>query len=179
MILALDIGLNLGWAAGAPEESFVSGTARFSSTGEDMGRLLFNFREWLRRKADEFSVDGIVCEKPIHVPTNDLRTLETMYSMAGIAAVVCKDICVPFKRQPMGEVRKAILGWAQAPRSIPQGKKREWVKKTIVAYCIERGWNPNSDHAADALVNLEFAVMERYPAYAAHNAGPLQTRGVA
>lgn len=176
-VLALDLGLNVGWASGSADTQFESGAAVFSSTGQDIGRMLFNARTWFIKKIEDTGAERVVVEAPIHVPTNDLQTLEILYQLGGMTALCCKDLGLPYKRQRADTVRLATIGFCRAPTSIPKGKKRPWLKAQIVGYCIARGWNPETDHAADALLQLEFAIINQDKAYAARNAGPLLTAG--
>lgn len=173
MILALDFGLNLGWAAGSPKASFTSGVAVFSSTGQHIGRMLYQAETWFDERMEEFSPDMVVAEAPIHVPTNDLQSLEIQYTLGGMVALNCMRRGIVYKRQPMGKVRAATIGFTRAPNTVPRGRTREWMKAQIVAYCIARGWAPQSDHAADALLNLEYALAQNYPEYGGFHPGPL------
>ncbi|MBX3490875.1 hypothetical protein [Parvibaculum sp.] len=179
MILALDIGLNLGWAAGAPGVPFVSGTMVFSSTGRDIGRLYYAVRSAVGSKIDENAISHVVSEAPVHIPTNGIDSIETTFGIHATVALTCKDKGLSYRRIHMATARKTVLGFSRAPADVAKHRRREWLKSRIVGYCIARGWKPESDDAADALINLEFTCREIDPTYAAASAVEEMARGVA
>lgn len=179
MILSLDIGLNLGWAIGSPEVPFVHGTAVFSSTGSDIARLMYGVRSFIEKKIDQFDIKEGVAEAPIHIPSNDLQSLEISFGIHAVAALVFKDRGLPYKRQPMGAVRIAVLGICKAPKGSPKNATVPWIKQRAIDYCESRGLNPERHDAADAIVNLEYRCREISAAYAAAAPAPLFGRGAA
>jgi hypothetical protein len=170
-ILALDIGLNLGWAAGLPGIPFVSGTMVFSPTGGDIARLYYAVRSSLTRKIEEYGIERVIAEAPIHVPTNNLPSLETTFGLHATASLLCKDRGIRYRREDMGDVRREVLGVRQKPRGIKSDTELPWIKQKAFDYCVARGWEPKDHNAADALINLEFECRRLDSAYAAAHAG--------
>lgn len=180
MLLALDTGLNTGWALGSPGSMTASGTKSFRSPGTKFhGRLFCEERRWLEKMIDENGVDHVAVEKPIHTKSDGLDKLRIVYPMIGVIQAVCYERDLIYEEIEMDKARKSILGFAKAPMHIKGKARREWIKSRIVGYCIARGWKPADDNEADAQLYFEYLGVLSNRSYAAANAGPLLTGGVA
>jgi hypothetical protein len=180
MRAAFDTGLNFGWAIGLPGRKPLSGTKVFPSPGTAFhGRLLSAQYDWLQRLIEDHGIDEVAFEKPIHTKFDGLAKLRIIYPMIAIVEMVCHDMKIDCSEIDMTDARMAILGLARAPKHLKGPKAREWIKARVVGYCIARGWEPATDHEADAQLYLEYMHICGSSAYAAKTAGPLLTRGAA
>jgi len=180
MRLALDTGLNTGWAVGMPNCAPTSGMKSFRSPGEKHhGRLFCDERKWLERMIEQHGILHVAVEKPIHTKFDGLAKLRIMYPMISVIQTVCHERDLPYEEIDMDDARMAILGFARAPMKIKGPARREWMKARVVAYCVARGWKPSDDNEADAQIYLEFLNVKYSDKYAARNAGPLLTGAMA
>jgi hypothetical protein len=174
--LALDTGLNTGWAIGLPGRAPVSGTKVFKSPGTRFhGRLFCDERKWLERIIAENGITHVANEAPIHTKFDGLDKLRIIYPMISVVQIVCHEMDLVYEEIEMDRARMAILGFARAPKHLKGKARREWIKARVVAHCIARGWAPKDDNEADAQIYLEYLNVKYSDRYAATNAGPLLT----
>lgn len=151
-VLSLDLATATGWALWAPGlDAPRSGTVKLPRTGEDVGRFLRAFDEWLR---DFISLERpwrLVFEAPILTTgKTDITTARKLMCLAGVAEMVAHRAGIPCYEQRIAEVRKHFVGHGNL--------RRDAAKRAVLDACRARGWQPRDDNAADALALLDYVV---------------------
>lgn len=149
-ILALDIATKTGWAVGAPDGDPQHGVIKLPYPGENIGRPMKFFMDWL---GDFISVNGVghvVFEAPFSQKKKviDARKL---ICLAGVVELVCE-----IKGITCGEID------IQTNKSFFTGK-RYAKKHEMIAMCRLYGWHPEDDNDADALALWCYSVNIRHP----------------
>lgn len=164
-VLALDLATATGWAVGSPHGGRVShGVIRMPKTGEDIGRFLAHFRDWLGPAIEELAPEEIVYEMPILPTTTSLQTVRKLNGLCGQAEVTARDYKVLCTEANLDDIRNHFIGMARAPKEIGRGlskeKKREvrrrWMKDRTITECHMRGFKVAGDDDADALALLSY-----------------------
>lgn len=163
-ILALDLATRSGWACGDAGETPQHGTFTLPSTGDDVGRFLFEFMRWLKGLIATHEPREIVFEAPILPRETNIATLRKLYSLAGVTEVMALDAGIPCSEISAGEVRRAFLG-----QHYPRKAQRDEIKRAVIAGCRMHGWNPRDDNDADALATLHVALCARNPRFSAES----------
>lgn len=164
-VLALDVATCVGWAFGGAGDPPASGTFRCPSTGDDSGRFLVGYAQWLTAKLRELGPKEVVFEAPILPRETNITTLRKLYSLAGITEFVCVLEGVSCTEITAGEWRRSFLG-----PYYPKGGRRDELKMAVIAACRALGWNPVDDNEGDALAILHVVLSVRNPRYAAASA---------
>ncbi|WP_068318950.1 hypothetical protein [Polycladidibacter hongkongensis] len=167
MLLALDLGTKAGWARwepGLPKP--IAGTEIVDD--KDFGRRARDWRAFLIRKIEHFSVEKVACEQFL----TGMSGKKSNYSaevwtpaMHVITREVCVTCNVEFHYIPMQTWRKHFLGRGQAPRGTRNS--RIWFKEQAKQRCKLLGWSAKDDNAAEALGILDYFRAVNRPAYAA------------
>lgn len=171
-ILALDLATKFGWACGSPGgDPYTFGSVQLpKGTGDDLGRFLQPYRDWLNMALDEMDPTEIVFESPILPGTTNIATVRKLGSLCGVTELVAVDRKIPVREAGMQDVRKHFIGTTKAPKQLPQKKRRQWLKDLVVSTCIKRGFNVTDDDQGDAVALLDYMVAH----YAEQAAPPRQ-----
>lgn len=164
-VFTLDVATASGWAYGSMGDAPQHGVFTLPATGDDLGRALHVFAQWLSGKIRELQPREIVFEAPILPAQTNIKTLKKLYCLAGTVELIAAIECVPCSEITAGEWRKAFLG-----QHYPKQSSRDELKRAVIAACRQMGWNPNSDDDADALGMLHVALAHRNQQAAANDA---------
>lgn len=137
IVLALDLGVNIGWVRGAAVGPHQHGTFVLPTT-TDLGRWLAASDEFFRDALQ--GVDVVACEKPYL--GQDYYATRKLVSLLGHCAYWCRHTGVPDARQievPIATGKLTLSGDGRA-----NGAK-------MIAAAAERGYPGMNDHEAHAL----------------------------
>lgn len=152
-ILAIDPGTEgFGWAVGSPGQPPFHATYRPIRSHEDLGSFLVDIRTMLWPRLTTSKVDLIVYESPAVVRTNNIMTMRKMFALGGFLEVLGHDHNVEVVEAHPASVRKHFLGRGNTPKASND------IKKAVIARCNQLGWEPETDHEADALAILDYAL---------------------
>jgi len=161
-ILALDIATVSGWAQGDGGSTPSSGVYGLPGTGDDIGRYLISWANWLDQRLKGNRPREVVFEAPILPKMTTLATTRKLHGLTGVTEMICHSNAVPVTEISAGMVRKHFLG-----RHYPKNATRDQLKIAVVAGCRARGWNPLDDNEADALAILDVSLSFRRQGHAA------------
>lgn len=151
-ILALDLATTTGWACGAPEADPRFGTLRLPSTGDEIGRFLAIFEDWL---LDFLTVETpalVVFEAPILTRGNTSPVVaRKLMGLANATETVCYRRETRCEQANLMTVKKAFAGHGRAE------------KHEMVAAARARGWEVRNDNEADATAVWFCAVKHHAP----------------
>lgn len=158
--LCLDLASRVGFAVGGPLCGVVAhGSVQLPKTGEDVGKFLAHFRQWLGQAIERYGPTEIMFEMPILPETTALATARKLYSLCGITELVALDYRIPIREANLSNIRMHFIGCARAPKEIRIKEiRRRWLKDRTVAECRSRGFKVADDDEADALAVLSFAI---------------------
>lgn len=165
-LLSLDLSTHTGWSCGSLlPQPVTHGVLHLPKTGEDIGRFLSAFREWLGHAIEELNPTGIIFESPILPDTTGLPVLRKLYGLAGVAEMIAADYKVPIEEANLNDIRKHFVGTTRAPKEIPKDKRRKWLKDKTIAECHRRGFRVIDDNDADSLALLSYALTLKQPGF--------------
>lgn len=166
-LLCLDLASRLGWSCGTLLAQPVShGVMQLPKTGEDIGRFLTAFRDWLGHAVEELAPTEILFESPILPNTTGLAVLRKLYGLAGVAEMVALDYSIPIREANLNDIRKHFIGTARAPKQIKLKElRRRWLKDETVEQCHKRGFRVVDDNDADSLALLSYALCLKQPGF--------------
>jgi hypothetical protein len=161
MILALDLASRSGWALGAAGETPRSGSVSFARAEHSMAAHFVGCRQWL---TDFVAVNNpriVVFEAPLAPSYVAGRTnTDTVRKLMGLTAIVEEALYgkgFDVREAPVSKVREFFLGTAHL--------KRREAKQATKHRCVELGWRPCDDNAADALALWAYMVGIVAPAH--------------
>lgn len=165
-ILYLDLAGILGWACGSDEGTPpVYGVFKLPKTGEDIGRYLCAYRDWLGPAVEELAPGEIVFESPFLPKATTITTVRKLTGLAGVTEMVACDYKIQVREANNWDVREHFVGVKMAPRSVPKDERRKWIKNRVVAECRKRGFRVADDNDADALAGLSFSLARYKPGF--------------
>lgn len=147
--LALDIGAShTGWARSDGR----SGTWTPQYNG-DHGMALAMFHDWLDEMLAAEPLARLAIERPFGSASYTSRL--TML-MEGVAHMLAWTRGVERTDRTANQVRKWLLGFAVLPKQLGDSKaaRTREMDKLVLAAVRARGFNPNTEHAADACALL-------------------------
>jgi Holliday junction resolvasome RuvABC endonuclease subunit len=147
VILCLDIATVTGWAVSQPGRNGpLYGSHRIveGAVGEDMGHAFAAFRDWLNDMISVHAPDEVWYETPIP-SKNALHTMRLLMCLPAFAEELAHRRSIPCFEQGSSTARKAILGRGNAK------------KPDVVRWAVLKGYSPQDDNAADALLLLAYA----------------------
>jgi Holliday junction resolvasome RuvABC endonuclease subunit len=152
-ILALDLATNIGFAKLIGGE-VSHGSYRLPKTGEDVGRFLCAYEDWLRFLMTGPHFDYVVYEAPWVGPNTHQATARKLLCLAGdteksVTRLQEQGVCIQCREVNNASVRKHFIGKGNG--------KREELKRMTIDRCIAQGWLPKDDDDADALAVLDYA----------------------
>lgn len=145
-VLALDLATQTGWAlTHAPDpfygsERLVSGPAT-ANIAHAQSRLW----DWLEEMCAATNPQALSWEAPITIGNRAQNTEEFLFALANTAALFAYRKQLRPLKANVNTVRAKVCGNGHCG------------KDGALAYCIQRGWRPVDDNAADALVLLVYA----------------------
>lgn len=177
-LLVLDLATTLGFAFGTEAGVIEHGTFKLPSTGQDIGRFLFSFRNWLSRGISAYQPEEIVFESPILPGTTNIDTCRKLYSLCGMTELVAQDAHVQVGEANLTDIRNHFIGVPRAPSHVKcetgckrkgcgncRAERRRWLKETTITRARKAGFRPADDNDADALALFSFAMSARIPGF--------------
>lgn len=164
-ILALDLATWTGHAIWRPGlTSPRAGVLRLPKSGEDVGRFVYVFEQWLKAYLNFERPRYVVFEAPY---VGEKTSQETARKLMGLA-VVTELVCHAFKQGGAdcrylevnnAPVRTHFLGEGSRSNRYrrPGEELRDALKRMTVETCAQKGWQVDDDNEADALAVLDFA----------------------
>jgi Holliday junction resolvasome RuvABC endonuclease subunit len=134
MILAIDPGMRTGWALSDGN----CGTTDFRHCG-DIGALCDEFCDWLADRITVYEPRALVLERPFGRAafTSDLPAV-----LVGVAHMIAHRRGVARHELTASAIKKAVTGSGRAS------------KNDVIIAVGREGWDPDTDHAADACAAL-------------------------
>lgn len=148
VILTLDIATVTGWAVSQPGRNGpLYGSHRMVSgpVGDDLGRALAAFRDWLSDTLAVHNPDEIWFEAPVPTTNRSIATMRLLMAYPAFAEELAYRRGTPVFEAHSGTIRKAVLGSGRAQKS------------DVLAWAYRKGHTPQDDNAADALLLLAYA----------------------
>lgn len=154
-ILSLDLSTCTGWASGPPDGSPRFGTQRFPG-GEDLGRSLQAFEDWLTAMIAVEKPAVVVFEAPIMSGgKTSLATARLLYCLAGMTELICRKAQVQCREANLMNVKKFWTGHGHAK------------KPDMIAAAKRFGFDVRNPDEADAVAVWAHAVHTLAPKHAA------------
>ena len=144
-ILALDLGIQTGWALTSRDGSITSGSQSFKPQRFEGGGMRFlRFKRWLTDiKQCNDGIDRVVFEEVRrHVGVDAAHAYG---GFMGQLTAWCEHHQIPYQGIPVGTIKKHATGIGNAS------------KDEMVASVRARGHNPADDNEADAIALLYLA----------------------
>ncbi|ACL61726.1 hypothetical protein [Methylobacterium nodulans] len=166
-ILALDLSVaSTGWALGSPDGDPAFGHYTLPSTGNDIGKLLAAFQDWLSLKIAGEDIAIVVFEAPILTPgKTHITTARKLMCLAGVTELVCHQAEIRCIEENIQTNKKRFAGHGRAD------------KETMMHVARRYGWDVQRDDEADALALWVGGVCTFAKAHAGRFlAGPLGAR---
>ena len=135
-VLGLDLATNTGFAIGDLGGVPRFGGHRLPSTGDDLGRFLAAFEDWLLGTIRREVPDRVFFEAPIL--SQSTMTARKLMCLAGETERICLRRRLPVFEVVISTAKKFITGHGQAD------------KQMVVEAVRARGWMVNNDNEADA-----------------------------
>lgn len=145
-ILALDLGMNTGWALRNRDGLLRYGTEKFTHRRRcHPGQRWLDFRSWLNRTLDAQQVHVIAYEDVRrHLGTDAAHAYGAFLAVLQMAAASQNIELIPVA---VGTIKKHWTGSGSAK------------KDAMIAEAKRRGFTPDTDNAADALAVLSWACL--------------------
>lgn len=162
-VLAVDQSMtNTGWAhLRKGDRAPTWGVKSLPSWGDEEGKYLWDWFEWLGHKCAELQVTHLVFETPFspHDHDEDLTKKIAQYGLPGMACIVQHLLGkrgqeIDLTHIPARTWRKDVLGNAEPPKGLVKHQRRKWLKDKALKACFDRGWIIDSDDAAEAVCIL-------------------------
>lgn len=132
MILALDLATNTGVCAGAGDTLPSLRRVRLPSTGEDVGRFLVAFEDWLRPLVEEVEPTLIVYESPLLGADGSIHTRRKLFGLAGVTEMIAHREGLDCREVAATSAKKALTG---------SGRAEKW---QMVEACRAYGLDPHT-----------------------------------
>ena len=150
-VLALDLATRAGWALWKPGEPVRHGIWAGPQTGDDVGRFIMAFEDWLQPFLAAEQPSWVVFEAPILTAGKTTpATARKLMSIAAVCEVVCRRGGVMYRQANNKAVRKHFIGHGNL--------RSDESKRRTLEVCRAKGWAPRDHNAADALALLDYAV---------------------
>ena len=167
-LLALDLATSTGHACGDTAGQPMYGTMRLPSTGDDVGRFLIAFDEWLRAMIAVENVETIVFEAPVLTRgRTSIQTARKLMALATHTEFVAVSLRIACREASIQSVKKF---WTNDGRA-----EKEAMMKMARIY----GYAPHDDNACDALALFFYAAQLLDPKNCRAPGGPLLMRATA
>jgi Holliday junction resolvasome RuvABC endonuclease subunit len=158
-LLALDLATVTGFALWAPGMRLPNyGTLTFAA---EIGAFACDMKDAFDDAFKAWKIDEIFVEAPLsHGRTQAATTLKLIGAQVIVRMLAYKH-GIKVTAVPVSTWRKHFIGAGRAPKAVPKPKRRKWLKATVMAACVARGWPTEDDNAADALGLLSYACHQR------------------
>lgn len=150
-----------GWAVGVPgrkPEAF--GLFRMDSWGEQIGRRLNTFGEWLFNTLSAHRITHLFFEEEINVEGWDKRKevdhQQTM--MIGIIEAMADNCSIDLAKISVDDMRERWIGTKRAPPNYPGKMSRDWLKDAAIRRCAMDGLDVNDHNVAEAIGHLDYGL---------------------
>ncbi|ACL61079.1 hypothetical protein [Methylobacterium nodulans] len=166
-ILALDLSVaSTGWALGSPDGDPAFGHYALPSTGNDIGKLLAAFQDWLSLKIAGEDIALCVFEAPIlSRGKTHVLTARKLMGLAGVTELICHRAAIRCVEEHLQTNKKRFAGHGHAD------------KHTMMHVARRYGWDVTRDDEADALALWVGGVCTYAKAHAGrYLSGPLGAR---
>ncbi len=140
-ILAIDTGLTTGWAFVARRGPIRSGDHDFMPYAGETGRVLAVFENWLADQITEFAPELVIYEAPVRFGRGWL--LRAGFACAVEKAAYVHELFVKDVSPTVIKIHATGRGKAS--------------KGEMIEAAVKAGYQPTSDHEADALHLLDYA----------------------
>jgi Holliday junction resolvasome RuvABC endonuclease subunit len=145
-ILTLDLATHTGYAAGPFSERPQFGSHLLPSTGENTGRFIAAFDDWLNFMLDSCLYDLVVYEAPSLFAKTTPITVEKLNGLATHAQLLCFRRSIRCRSANASQVKKHFTGKGNA-------KKEE-----TVARARSYGFPVDNDNEGDAIAVWHWAL---------------------
>lgn len=156
VIMALDLATNIGWCVGEPGSTPRAGSYRLPSTGDDVGRFLDHFSDWLVYTLGETKPTDVFYESPFVGAKTARKTAMKLMSLCGHTELIATRRRLPCSEATGSEVTKYFIGRARFQHDNPT-VRRQMKKDAVIGKCRKLGWQVPDDDAADAAALWTFA----------------------
>ncbi len=151
MLVALDLAPETGWAAGVPGGQPVSGMFTLLAH-EGRGNAFIRLRSELDELIGTFRPVLVAFEAPLFKHDDYVR-----FAMGAAAHVesTCADFDIKTRAVSVSKARSTVLGrtsWGGETRE----ERTDNIKRAVVHWAREQGYDPVDHNAADALVIWRF-----------------------
>lgn len=173
MILALDLATLTGFAYGPGDtgELPTIGSHRLPSTGDDVGRFLAAYRDWLVAKVSEVEPDLLVMEAPILHSQTTITVTRKLQGLAGVTEMVIHDLNATYRKIGAAEIEVAEVATTSVKKALTGNGRAE--KSDMIRAAQIYGLDPACSDEADAFGVWLLTVRTRWPKLA-HHWDPLQ-----
>jgi Holliday junction resolvasome RuvABC endonuclease subunit len=152
VIAAFDLASNVGVALGEPGGVPRAWSYRLPKTGNDVGRYLDHFSDWLIHTLNEHQPTDLFFESPFA----RFGSTRKLTGLACIAELIAFRRKLPCKEATNSEIAKYFIGQARFKHDNP-AVRRQMKKDAVVAKCKRLGWTVPDNDAADAAALWCFA----------------------
>lgn len=151
-LVGLDLATNTGWASAPPDGLLKFGTKTMPSTGDDIGRFLKDYKDWLEAFLGVETPAVVVFEAPIlRNGRTHPTTARKLMCLAGLTELVCREMDIPVMEANLATVKKQFTGNGHAEKDDMLAAAKRW------------GWNVRNDNEADACAVWFYGVQQKAP----------------
>jgi crossover junction endodeoxyribonuclease RuvC len=148
-ILALDLSTKTGWAVGSRFEAPAHGVWLLPGGIANLGRVFSSLAASLEDAIRLFRPVRIFFVPPL---SKHQTTAELLIGLSATVKMISYEQGVPVGQEAESTVRKHVLGSGRFSST-------KEAKAAAFAWCRSKGWTPCDDNAADALVDLHYALV--------------------
>lgn len=156
ILLALDLATNIGAACGEPGSTPRAWSYRLPSTGDDVGRFLDVFSDWLIYAINKEQPTDIYFEGAFIGMKTARKTALKLIGLCSVAELIAFRRKLPCFEASNSEVCKYFTGRARYPHP-NKNVARRLKKEAVMSKCDRLGWKYTDDDAADAAALWCFA----------------------
>lgn len=145
-ILSLDLASLLGWASGLPDSRPGFGSHQLPSTGDNVGRYIDAFDQWLQPMLDIEAPALVIYEAPSIFMKTTPATVEKLVGLATHTQLACHRRGIRARSANPSQVKKFWTG---------SGKAK---KEDMMAAARRCGFKIRDDNEADAVAIWHWAI---------------------
>lgn len=139
-VLCLDLARKLGWCAGVPGAHPEYGTVELQ--GRSHGVVYADLIRWIHALIRQHQPAEIAIEAPLG--SQGSSTTRLAYGLAAHLHLLAHQQGIGVREEPVWRTRREVLGRSDFPAGS--------AKSEVIAWCRSRGFSPEDDNAADAIV---------------------------
>ena len=167
-----------GWAVGTPDDTPpMSGVFRSAPWGNNEGKGILRFGQWLGSTILKYGVTDVCYEEPF-IPqfrVVDIDAIKAMLFLESEINRVCADIGIGIRKVEIGVWRKRILGTTKAAPGLKGSDATRDLKDKAITACARQGWLIDDHNQAEALCVMQFGLSSLSKDYA-RKTGPMARR---